>query len=277
LTWKVGNAFSATMQACFAFTSASGGGIFTGSQQGYMANGIYSGTAIITPTAVGTYTYAITCGGVESGVATVQVSAKTNTVVTAGASPNPVLKNQSGVLSATLKTSSGTALSAATVNFLLGTAALGSAKTNSSGVATLEASASVPTGSYSLTAQFSGDANNNGSSANFSADIVNQTSTTVSITPSTFTAGSTVTIAASVSAGQGADATPTGNVALLFSLSPTTSGSEIGLLPALQNGLASENAPTTGFPPGTYYVYTIYQGDTHSAPSTSPRVTVTIQ
>ena len=69
LTFNVLNAFSTTLQQCYAFVqnAATGAGNWTGIQTGALTSGVYTGTASITPTAPGTYTYALTCGGVESG------------------------------------------------------------------------------------------------------------------------------------------------------------------------------------------------------------------
>jgi hypothetical protein len=75
LSWSVLNAFSNTAQQCYAFVQggAPGAGNWTGLQPGLLANGIYSGGQVLTPTAPGTYTYALTCGGYESGFATLTV------------------------------------------------------------------------------------------------------------------------------------------------------------------------------------------------------------
>ena len=79
LTWKVLNAFSATMQQCHAIVlnastgGAAGAGKWSGPQTGSMVGGVYTGTATIMPTMNGTYTYALNCGGVESGSATLNV------------------------------------------------------------------------------------------------------------------------------------------------------------------------------------------------------------
>ncbi|MBB5064304.1 S-layer family protein [Granulicella mallensis] len=86
LNWQVLNAFSNTMRYCYASvqTTASGPGAWTGLQTGtYNATThIYSGSATITPTASGPYTYGLTCGGVESGTATVTVGGAQTLVVT---------------------------------------------------------------------------------------------------------------------------------------------------------------------------------------------------
>jgi uncharacterized repeat protein (TIGR03803 family) len=75
LTWSVSNAFSDTLQQCYAFVQggAPGAGTWVGLQTGALSDGVYSGSAKITPTAAGTYTYALTCGGQESGFATLTV------------------------------------------------------------------------------------------------------------------------------------------------------------------------------------------------------------
>jgi uncharacterized repeat protein (TIGR03803 family) len=79
LSWTVANGFSDTLQQCFAFVqgSATSAGAWTGPQPGTLINGAYNGSLSITPTEAGSYTYALTCGGVESGFATLQVLAPT--------------------------------------------------------------------------------------------------------------------------------------------------------------------------------------------------------
>jgi uncharacterized repeat protein (TIGR03803 family) len=77
LNWKVLNAFSLTMQQCYASVtpSSASAGAWSGLQTGAMntGTGVYSGTATITPAAQGTFTYGLTCGGSESGTVTVTV------------------------------------------------------------------------------------------------------------------------------------------------------------------------------------------------------------
>jgi uncharacterized repeat protein (TIGR03803 family) len=91
LNWQVLNAFSQTLRNCYASvqTTASGPGAWTELQTGtYNATThIYSGSATITPTASGPYTYGLTCGGVESGTATVTVGGAQTLVVTTGSLP----------------------------------------------------------------------------------------------------------------------------------------------------------------------------------------------
>lgn len=92
LNWQVLNAFSTTMQQCYAFVrdGATGAGNWTGLQTGTLSNGIYSGSATFTPTAVGTYTYALTCGGIESGSARLVVGAIPPLVITTSSLPTAI-------------------------------------------------------------------------------------------------------------------------------------------------------------------------------------------
>jgi hypothetical protein len=79
LTWKVLNAFSKTAQFCSGHVSpnpasADSRGVWNGKvQAGKLVEGVYTGSMIIAPTAAGTYTFALTCGGQESGFGTLKV------------------------------------------------------------------------------------------------------------------------------------------------------------------------------------------------------------
>jgi hypothetical protein len=63
LNWKTLNAYSLTMQQCFASVNGTPAGAV-----------LPSGSMSVTPTASGSYLYAITCGGIESGFANVTVN-----------------------------------------------------------------------------------------------------------------------------------------------------------------------------------------------------------
>ncbi|MEO6803593.1 MAG: choice-of-anchor tandem repeat GloVer-containing protein [Granulicella sp.] len=77
LTWSVLNAFSASAQQCHASVLGLPPGAdeahWIGPQTGSMNGNIYSGSATITPTSSGTYTYVLNCGGVETGSATLVI------------------------------------------------------------------------------------------------------------------------------------------------------------------------------------------------------------
>jgi uncharacterized repeat protein (TIGR03803 family) len=77
LNWQVSNAFSLTLQNCIAFVQGNpaGAGTWAGPQAGTYSGTtkLFTGSAVVTPTANGTYTYALSCGGQESGFATLTV------------------------------------------------------------------------------------------------------------------------------------------------------------------------------------------------------------
>ena len=75
--WTVLNAFSTSEQQCYAFArgSNSSPGAWTGLQPGFLfSDGIYTGLSQFTAPAAGSYTYALTCGGQESGFGILNVS-----------------------------------------------------------------------------------------------------------------------------------------------------------------------------------------------------------
>lgn len=77
LTWSVPNAFSMTSRQCFAFIqgNAQGAGTWSGAVAATnFSPTTYSGSETVTPTAAGTYTYALTCGGTTTVFATLQVN-----------------------------------------------------------------------------------------------------------------------------------------------------------------------------------------------------------
>ncbi len=104
LNWKVLNAFSLTMQQCYAFVQggSTAAGAWTGLQPGTYSDGVFAGSATLTPAAEGTYTYALTCGGTESGFATLTVGAPVPLVIsTAALSDGTVSIPYSSALAAT--------------------------------------------------------------------------------------------------------------------------------------------------------------------------------
>jgi len=82
LNWTVPGAYSLTAQQCYAYVqnNAAGAGTWSKLQPGSLSNGAYSGSLTITPTAPGSYTYALTCGGIVSGFATLKVNASALTI-----------------------------------------------------------------------------------------------------------------------------------------------------------------------------------------------------
>jgi len=92
VNWSVLNAFSKTMQQCYAQISGTtvGAGAWTGLQTGsYNATTLlYSGSAQVTPSAPGNYTYALVCGGQESGSVSLNVGNAPTLVVSSTTLPN---------------------------------------------------------------------------------------------------------------------------------------------------------------------------------------------
>jgi uncharacterized repeat protein (TIGR03803 family) len=160
LNWKVLNAVSVTAQQCYGFVQGqmAGAGGFSGKQVGTYADGVYSGSEVFKPTATGTFTYALTCGGVESGFATLTVTGKnapaaTGTNLTRSA---PFLfTTDIATLTATVSSSVGTPTGK--VIFYANGAPLATVSLVN-GVATLKGAAkNYPPGTYDLTAAYQGN------------------------------------------------------------------------------------------------------------------------
>jgi uncharacterized repeat protein (TIGR03803 family) len=75
LNWSVSNAISTTAQQCHASVLGApvGSGTWSGPQSGATTGAGFGGSATITPTKEGTYTYVLNCGGTETGMATLIV------------------------------------------------------------------------------------------------------------------------------------------------------------------------------------------------------------
>jgi hypothetical protein len=151
---KVLNAFSLTMQQCYAFQNGTPLGKVPGTYSA--STKLYTFATTFTPTQAGTYNYAVTCGGVESGTATLQVGYPTTT--TLAASANPVTPPATETLTATVSRTGAAGTPTGSVTFTSGTIVIGTAGLNGSGVATLTTSTSgVPAGTYPVVAKYGGD------------------------------------------------------------------------------------------------------------------------
>ena len=273
LNWSVSNAFSTTMQQCYAHIvgTSTGAGTWSGLQPGTLSAGVYSGSLAITPTTSGTYTYALTCGGRESNSATLTVQGQA-TLATISASPTSATVGQSVTLTATVSGAGDTPTG--TVSFysrgvLLNTATL------SGGVATYTASTATGVGpaTYAVYAVYNGGPTYNGTISGPTNVVITKAPTAVALTatPNPVTQGSDITLTAAVtrSAG-GASGVPTGTV--VFSFGSATLGSVI-----LDNsGVASVTLSTANAPMNTYGITARYSGDTDDNASTSSKVNVTV-
>jgi uncharacterized repeat protein (TIGR03803 family) len=275
LSWKVLNSFSDTFQQCYAFVqnSASGAGEWTGKQAGtYSATTkLYTGSASITPTASGTYTYELTCGGQESGFVTLTVTGATKgtSATTITATPNPVAVGETVALKG-IVTGSG-ATPTGTVKFSVGTTLL--ARENlSGGTATLSASTNGYTpGAYPVVATYSGDANYNAStSATYTVTLSKAaTKTTLNASPNPVTRPAACTLKATVARAAGSGFA-TG--AVTFSVATTT----IGSAKLNGSGVAILTASTASVGSGSYPIVATYGGDSSDGGSSST-VTVVVK
>jgi uncharacterized repeat protein (TIGR03803 family) len=277
LSWSVLNAFSNTGRQCYAYVQSpsSGSGNWSGKQTGTYnpTTNLLSGSASITPTAEGTFTYALTCGGTESGFATLAVAPKDDAAVVVTSSLNPVAVGQNFVLTSTV-TGAG-ATPTGTIAFYCGPEELKLVELKD-GVATDSIKApginSVLPGHYGIYAIYSGDLNYNPSTSPDYTVILNKavTKTTLGAVPSQVTPPANVTLTATVkrSAGTG-DASGT----VTFSVGSFA----LGTVNVNGFGVATLKASSSGQAAGSYPVTARYNGDAGDEPSTSNVQTVTVK
>jgi uncharacterized repeat protein (TIGR03803 family) len=275
LSWIVPYAYSKTAQLCGASVQndGAGAGNWSGLQTGTYANHAYSGSSVITPTVAGTYTYALTCGGKESGFATLSVTSGLSATATSlNVTPALVTVGQSATLTATVSSSAGTP--AGSVTFYYGTEALATVSLTS-GVASLHASTNgLPPTTYGLTAKYSGNSNYSSSSGSDSVTLaVAPTATALTASPTTVTPPADVTLTATVKrSASGAAGTPTGSVT--FYANGTDALATVKLN---STGVAFITASSKGYPAGKYSVTAKYLGDFADTTSTSAAVNVTLK
>lgn len=266
ITWQALNTFSATMQQCAAFVqnTATGAGAWSGVQPGTLSNGVFSGSATITPTVAGIYSYALTCGGVETGISTaLEVGEKVQSALQLTANSPLTIGSSVATLTATVTVPQYVVPITGTVTFRYEGTAIGTLDLVN-GIASLNIeAAALPVGTYPVTATYSGNAEYLGSAA--SANLVvqgNATETGVSFSTYFVVQGASVTIAAYVGRTS-VSGTPTGTVK--FSYGTTALGSAT----LNSSNEASITVPTsTSIPPGTYAITAQYFGDAQDAPST---------
>jgi uncharacterized repeat protein (TIGR03803 family) len=274
LTWRSLNAFSTTMQQCYAFETNQGTTTPLGALSGTMSNGIYSGSIIVTPPALGSYTFAVSCGGVESSAPmTLNVIpvGKYSSTTSLSALPNPATAGQAVTLTAGV-TGPGPAPTGS-VQFLYKTQLLAT-KPLSAGVATFTASTNgLPLGSYPITAVYSGDADYNGSSSNSNTVVLNAAPTRLlfSAAPTLVTPPAACVLTATVTRNAtGAVGTPTGSVTFYYQ------SLVLGTARLSPEGVATITASSHGIPAGSYTLTATFAGDNTDSPSTAT-VTVKVQ
>ena len=277
LSWVVNNADSLSTQQCYAFGGSTDAGTWSGKQAGTYSSSAftYSGSASITPTKAGTYTYALECDGIYEGSATLTAtsgSPKVNTTTTVSVSPNPVYAGQNVSVSATVKKSSGSGTPTGSVQFSVEGDVLATVPLNGSGVASFNASTKgYAAGTYPLIATYEGDSTDNGSTS--AADNVvlkapAATTTKLTASPNPVTQPANCTLTATVTSSSG---TPTGSVTF------SAGGEALATVNVNGSGVASVAASSNTVPAGTYPVVATYNGATTYAKSTSSTVNVTVK
>jgi uncharacterized repeat protein (TIGR03803 family) len=261
LTWSLANAGSLSGQQCYAFSTPASS--WTGLKAA-------SGSASVSLTASGSYTFALNCGGVESSIVQVTVTNATTATSTTLSAPTTVQQNQSATLSATV-TGAG-ATPTGSVRFVVDGSYLLKTVTLANGTGGFTASThGVAVGTYSVQAIYSGDASHAASTSaavRVSVTAAEQsTTTTLTASPTSVPSGHKVTLTAIVTSASG---TPTGSIKLLC-------GSDLLATVPLKAGVATLAASTSGVSAGTYPVHAVYSGSATDAPSTSPTVNVTVQ
>jgi uncharacterized repeat protein (TIGR03803 family) len=266
LSYLVTNATSDSMQQCFA-TNTAGDTSWTGLKTGATTFGEATLTASSTS---GIYTYALTCGGMESGFAYLRIGdVKASSIVglTVG---SPVALGDMDTLTATPTTLQPIAPITGSVTFSYGGASRGSIPL-SNGSASLSVTAQgFPKGTYPVTATYSGDTNYLGSSVTTNVVVKGYaTAATVGAMPTTLTQGQSSTLSSIVSRTS-ASGTPTGTVKFY------AGAVELGSA-ELSGGTASLVGATSGStPPGKYAVTAKYSGDSLDQPATSAPTEVTV-
>jgi len=257
------------MQQCYLFATYGGNLFALGKVNGTLANNVYSGSVTLTPPLAGTYNLAVTCGGVESGFATLTANLNPTTA-TFTATPSPQV-GQPTTLQATVTSPSGTPTGS--VNFNLGSIVLATVPLTN-GVATLP----VPTGglpaqAYPLTATYTGS----GTYAASASSVYNlvlaaaPTVTTLSSSASSLTAGTPITFTATVArSANGATGTPTGTVSF------SSYGNVLGTAAVNSAGEASITFPPGEVGAGTYPIVARYSGDGGDTASASTAQNVTV-
>jgi uncharacterized repeat protein (TIGR03803 family) len=268
LVYSVANATSDTMKQCMASSNGSFAG-WSGAISGSTSKQTLTLTA---PNTSATYLLALTCGGVESGFATLTVTGKASSTALQ-ASPNPASVGQSVSLKATV-TGSGTNPTG-TVTFASGSTLIGTAKLSAGAASYTASTAALPPGTYPVSASYSGDATYSASVSTPSSVTLNAapTATTLTANPTTVAPPATVTLTATVKrSASGATGTPTGSVT--FSSGSVT----IGTASLNASGVATFAASSSGIAAGQYAITAKYNGDSSDVASTSPySVTVTVK
>ena len=193
-----------------------------------------------------------------------------NSTTTLTATPSTLTVGQSVVLDVTVAASSGSAVPTGTVTFLDGMTSLGVVSLDAQGLASLP-DAAFPLGAHAITAVYAGDNNFNGSTSSVVLVTVNplavNSTTTLTATPSSVTAGSSVALTATVAGGPGSTV-PTGTVTFVDGTASIGTG--------MLNGMGVATLSSTTLAVGVQSITASYAGDTNFNSSVSVPVSVTV-
>jgi hypothetical protein len=229
------------------------------------ANGFTAGTtALITASYSGDTTFAA-----SGGSTTMALAALPTTTTTLTATPTSVIINAPVTLNVSVSSTAAGSING-TVTFKIGTTTIGTAPlTNGSAtLSSLSTSAAngFSVGSDTITAIYGGDPMSYASSSGTTSLTVlplPATTTTVSASPSSLTAGGTTTLTATVTST--AAGTPSGTITF-----KTTAFNSLLGTASLSNGTAALSITANSanyLPPGTDSITAIYSGDTSFAAS----------
>jgi hypothetical protein len=267
ISWSTNNSFSDNEKYCFG--SGNGDTNWDGVQQtGTYSGGVLSGSTVFQPTATGDYVFAITCGGVESALVTVQ--ARDSSATTLKASPTTVAAGSPLTLTASVS-GNGTAATG-TVALSTGGTSIGSI-TLVNGTGSFTASTTgIAAGTYVITASYPGDLQYTASSSTVTVTVTGAVSTTTALTatPNPVAPGASVTLSATVKKTSGSG-TPTGTVAFKSGTTTLATSTLNG------SGVATLAASTKGYALGTYPIDAVYSGDANDLTSTSSTVNVVVK
>lgn len=235
---------------------------------------------ITVPTTTGNHTLQASYSGdsyynaVTSAQVTINVIARSTTTVVTPATTTPIAGGPLQV-SATISAGSyGSSAPTGTVNFTIDGSTVATVSVNSAEPATASTTITAPTsGSHTLEAVYSGDSNYASSTSAGVALNVAKTSTTISITPSTTTptAGSSLQVFATISAGSYGSAAPTGTVTVMLDGISEGTASVNSAEPATAS--VTFTVPSTG----THTLTASYSGDTnYNSSTTSSSVTLNV-
>jgi hypothetical protein len=271
LTWQALNTFSLTMQQCYLFQNLNGTLTPLGQLTGTLTNNIFGGTTAVTPSETGAYTYAVTCGGVESGFATVRVGGAKIPSSTSFTTNSPVVLGNQATFSATPTTTQSVGALTGSVSFSYGSLSLGTLPLTNGSASLNLSTAGLPAATYPITATYSGDTNYLSSSTTVNVTVLGYATTvTVQASAGSVQQGQTVGFISHITRS-GASGSPGGSVTFYCD------GFALGTAPVGNGAATIYFGVPTGIPPGSYSITATYSGDgSDQAASSTGAATITV-